>query len=657
MGRIRKLVLVFICVLAGFARAQYPGLPEGEDYERIEWQGGTDTAGIHWLIRQGNALIYDYPDSSVKLFAQAAEWSKRSRYYVGISKSLVNLGSCYVVKEDYNKAIYLLKKALPYCIVFGEGRYRELSIFCINISVAYFHLGKNDSAFAYLLKGLNIAERVRDTQQMIRIYANISGLWTNSQLYAKSIPYAQKGISLALQLQDSATLPQLYGIMASNSREDGGKSLYYLHRAFELATSEQQKKDMLTKAGATYLHNGMPDSAVFYLRKRIAMEDSISHFGDFGIYSNLALAYHLVHENEQALHYMIRALHMAERSGKRNLNLATTWYNMANILISLGRYKEAIAYLIPYSDLRDSLLSAGRNEAFDLLDVKYRTAEKDKKIMAQQLQLEKEQRKAARTNVWVAGIIVGLVFIITFGFIFYRDLRHKQRNQQTELLLLQQQKEMALLKAGIKGEEKERTRIAYELHDGIGGMLAAIKMNFSAVQERYEARYGLSELTPIMHMVEDTSDELRKTVQNLIPGVLLKHRISEALRIYCSNINATGKIKISLQLYGVLDNLSIDFELMLYRIIQELIQNIIKHAQATIAVVELEQGEGRYHILVEDNGIGFDTYMPGKGGFGLENLRYRVHALQGYISIESAKERGTTINITFDEEKVKTVFE
>ncbi len=646
-----KVCLLLLCT--NVISAQPQDYPLRSAYDNIEVYTERDTAAILDMIRKGNARLYEQPDSAILLFKRAADWSKANGYYSGIPKALINIASCYVVKGDYQKAIRIYKKALPYCIFFGDEQLRDLTSFCINISVPYYHLNKNDSALAYLLKGLDIAVKVGDTQQAMHLYANIAGLWTQNEMYDRSVPYAEKGIALALRHNDSARLAHLYGIMATNSTTDRSKSLYYLNKAFQLANSTQQKKDLLSKAGATYLHHGIPDSAVYYLERRLALVGAGEHFREFDVYSNLGVSYHLLKRNKKALHYMKQALAVAEATGKRNLNLATTWYNLADILISMGRYKEATQYLLPYADLRDSLLNAQRNEAFDMLDVKYRTAEKDKKIVMQELQLAREQRKAVRQNLWVGGIITGLVFIIAFGFIFYRS---KQRNQQNELLLLQQQKEMSLLKAGMKGEEKERTRIAYELHDGIGGMLAAIKMNFGAVQERYQALYGLEELTPIMHMVEDTTDELRKTVQNLIPGVLLKHSLGEALRIYCSNINATGKLKISLQLYGSLHHLSKDFELMLYRIVQELIQNIIKHAQATQAVVELEHNDGRFSIFVEDNGIGFDTTVPRKGGFGLENLRYRVQALQGYIAVESAKDRGTTVNITFDDEKVKTAF-
>src|SRR5690606_10316520 len=161
--------------------------------------------------------------------------------------------------------------------------------------------------------------------------------------------------------------------------------------------------------------------------------------------------------------------------------------------------------------------------------------------------------------------------------------------------LLQQEKEINILKASMKGEERERTRIAYELHDGIGGMLAAVKMNFGAVKQRYEHLYGLEELSSLMNMLEDTTDELRKTAHNLMPGILVSHSLAEALRIWCSNVNATGKLQVSLRVTGMDAPLPKDLELTLYRMIQELVQNIIKHARATKAEVDLAHRDGEIH--------------------------------------------------------------
>jgi signal transduction histidine kinase len=154
-----------------------------------------------------------------------------------------------------------------------------------------------------------------------------------------------------------------------------------------------------------------------------------------------------------------------------------------------------------------------------------------------------------------------------------------------------------------------------------------------------------------MSMLQDTTSEIRKTAHNLMPNVLLRHDLGEALRIYCEHINASNELTITLRLYGDLKQLDKSVELFLYRMSQELIQNIIKHANASQAVVELELRDDTMNIIVEDNGIGFEVNSS-YSGFGLQNLQFRVQALQGTLSIESAKEIGTTIIIQFDLNKL-----
>jgi len=615
-----------------------------------------DNAAIQEWIEQGNKLIYQDPDSAMVIYKKAFDYSLLNGYHNGICKALLNIGSCYGVKNNYRQAIYFYKKALPYFAMPLDTHEKVFIDFNNNMGVAYFKLGKTDSALTYLLNGLSNASRIRDTVRMIQLYANISGIEAGSGLYRKSMQYAQKAISLSVK--DSSCLSQLYGIMASASIGLGKKdqSLKYMHQAFRAATEKQQKRNILSKMGELYLAHSMPDSAIRYLNEWLAIAQKTKEPVTMDIYSNLGIAHHLLKEDKKALDYMKQALRIAEDPGNsdtaKNMNLSVTWYVMAEILRSRGRYKEALEYLFPYIDLRDSLLSAKRNAAVDSLDVKYRTAEKDREISAKLLLLAKEQQKVTRRNIWLGIAVAASLIIIAISLIFYLHLRNKQ---QTQLRLLKQEKEINLLKASMKGEERERTRIAYELHDGIGGMLAAIKMNFGAVKQKYDHLYGLDELSPLMNMLEDATDELRKTAHNLMPGILVSHSLAEALRIWCSNVNATGKLHISLRVTGLDDRLPKDLELMLYRMIQELIQNIIKHACATKAEVDLAHRDGEIHIFVEDDGDGF-AKASNNEGFGLQNLRYRVQALQGEIYIDTEEGKGTAVSIRFDDNKIKMAF-
>jgi signal transduction histidine kinase len=252
-----------------------------------------------------------------------------------------------------------------------------------------------------------------------------------------------------------------------------------------------------------------------------------------------------------------------------------------------------------------------------------------------------------------------MVVLVIVSAALYKKRQADRRLQQKEIHILKQQQEamqreqeIERLKAMMKGEEQGRTRLARELHDGIGGMLTAIKMNLSAARKKYPELARFDPLTEITFMLEDTGAEIRKTAHNLMPDVLVRKRLPEALMIYCEQITAHDQLQIDLQFHGAFDQLTKATELMLYRIIQELLQNILKHANATHAVVQLREYEGKLSLTVEDNGEGFDTEAQ-SGGFGLLNLRYRVAALQGHISIMSAKGRHTTIHLEFELENLK----
>src|SRR5690606_4014938 len=193
-------------------------------------------------------------------------------------------------------------------------------------------------------------------------------------------------------------------------------------------------------------------------------------------------------------------------------------------------------------------------------------------------------------------------------------------------------------------------RLARELHDGIGGMLTAMKMNLSTARRKAPELTLNPSLTELMHMLEDTSSEVRKTAHNLMPDVLVQHALPEALMIFCNHIHKELETELSCQ--GDFTQLDKATELMLYRMVQELMQNVLKHASATRASIELIIYEGKLLLTVEDNGIGFDANEENKG-FGLQNLRYRVAALQGKISITSEKNSSTIVHLEFDLEKLK----
>src|SRR5690606_23146509 len=156
----------------------------------------------------------------------------------------------------------------------------------------------------------------------------------------------------------------------------------------------------------------------------------------------------------------------------------------------------------------------------------------------------------------------------------------------------------------MEGEEKERRRIAQELHDGIGGRLAALQMYCSS--EEIANRLGVTHFKEISEMLESTADEIRDTAHNFMPDVLSRYSFSDALEIYCRQIAANNALDIQIQMHASPEFLSGSTQLSLYRAIQEVLQNIIKHAHATQATIQCNRDENDFKIIIEDNGEGFD---------------------------------------------------
>ena len=199
-------------------------------------------------------------------------------------------------------------------------------------------------------------------------------------------------------------------------------------------------------------------------------------------------------------------------------------------------------------------------------------------------------------------------------------------------------------------QESERKRIASDLHDRLGSMLSTVKLYFGSVEEQIEKmkeqnkeHYNKANL-----LLDEACEEVRKISHDLISGELLKFGLLPALTQLCKTIEGANKLKINLLFFGMDNRLDNSVEIPVYRIIQELINNILKHSKATDVTIQLNKTENNLNVVVEDNGIGFDIASV-KNGMGLKNIETRVNKFNGKLYVDSGKDKGTTtiIDITF----------
>ncbi len=262
----------------------------------------------------------------------------------------------------------------------------------------------------------------------------------------------------------------------------------------------------------------------------------------------------------------------------------------------------------------------------------------------------------ARNNrllTWLLGVVSLFLFITAlFASILYRNSKklvlQKELNYQQQLKETDQKQQLQLTKALMQGEEKERKRLAIDLHDGLGGMLAGIKINLSRLATNPLQQTPNADLTKIIEQLDLSANELRRIARNLMPESLLRLGLESALEDMCEAMS-TPRTQVSFQSFGLDGSIPKETQINIYRIVQELLTNAIRHAQASEIVVQCSQNETMFFITLEDNGKGFDAVAKKKpNGIGLTNVQSRVEYLKGKLDISSAVAEGTTITIEFD---------
>ena len=219
---------------------------------------------------------------------------------------------------------------------------------------------------------------------------------------------------------------------------------------------------------------------------------------------------------------------------------------------------------------------------------------------------------------------------------------HAQRIRE-----LEKEHRLVAMQSVLKGQEEERSRLARDLHDGVGGLLSGIKLSLSGIKGNVLlSEQHAQSVNNVILQPDHSIGELRRVSHNMMPEALIRYGLEEALENYCENLNLSGTIKVQLQTYGLEQRMEQSTEIVLYRIVQELLNNIIRHAGASNVLIQLVRENERFSLTVEDDGKGFDVKSAEqKGGAGLANIRARAGYLNGTVDIQSTPGEGTSVNV------------
>ena len=365
------------------------------------------------------------------------------------------------------------------------------------------------------------------------------------------------------------------------------------------------------------------------LRIRQLLKDS---FAIALAYSDLGTAMSEKGDYKKAAEYLTLSNRVANKVKYTELE-ANNYNELSNVAQREGDLEKAFEYYNKWNSYRDSLFNLERNKEWQRLNSQFESQRKEQQIAAQR------NRIRLQNYLFIAiGILIALASLLAYSY--YKRYRLKKETQLQSAIMQRQEMQA---RAVMEEEENERQRIAQDLHDGIGQMMSAAKMNLSAFES---AHSGLSDeqktnLEKIISLVDESCRELRTVSHIMMPNALLKNNLGEAIHDFVNKLSG-NHLQLHVYTEGLDQRFDSNLETMLYRIVQECVHNALKHAGATALDISMIRDKEGISGTVEDNGKGFRAELEGEG-IGLKNIRTRVAYLKGTVDFDSSPGRGTVV--------------
>lgn len=518
------------------------------------------------------------------------------------------------------------------------------------IGDCYSDLGAFDSSLVYLLEFDQLvdqhwSEYKIDAKLLLgELYRAMGRPEQSSQYQLEAIKRSEKsGIRMERILA-------LYYYLEDHRDEMHTESFQkYFEDYIELTANSNQEKTKGYSHVTMFLDGLSDDEKIGVLERAIDQIDQTGHHTSLLMYhSTLINVYISKYEFDQALPYAKEgkaiAIQKKDKRFESDFNFC-----LYQIYEGLQKYDQAVKSLYAHYSIKDSLGTIAMNKNLDELNVQYQSAQKEKMIVEQDLALKQSNYQR---NLLFGGLVMALWFGAFLGIYFWNRNRvaerlalQETRIKEQKIHQLEQEKSLLAMSSMIEGQETERKRIAQDLHDGLGGLLSNMKAQLHDIERRVDALTGTDLYGKARSMIDEASKEVRRIAYNMMPVALSRLGLKAAIEDLASRVTSHHDIAIDLQLLSLENRLEETIEVMLYRIVQELCNNVVKHADASTLMIQTTQIENDLILVVEDNGKGFDpSHTSTQNGVGMKSLSSRVKYLNGNLDIASS-EKGTCVTV------------
>lgn len=651
-----KLLLILLAIHSWsgaqlFAQTKYLDSLRAE----IDKHPGRDTTRIRLILNYTQKAVNENTTLMLPYVTEMISISKEQHYQRGLQTAYGTQTIYYADRGDF-----------PMAFLYADSTFRALegdtskkavtdkAYLHHNIGTDYFKIGDYQQSIAHYTEAAKILE-VYGPNVVSVVYDGMAEVYNKLLQHDKSVEYDKKAIASAEKAGKPSAVVSRYlnYITRLISREQFGEAELMLnkiepeiekhnrqthrilfHESKGLIQQEKKQfKEAIANFKQAYKYALVNDDAYQQLAILGPLAECLMdarQFGEARIYMDTLL--------NKSISYKMKTYRVDAYT------LLASWYE------NKSDWKSANEFLNRKLELLDTIMSDDMKEKVTMMETRYKVAGKDREIKSLEAEKEIQSLQLRQRSIYNSFLIGGALVLLVVSLLSYRNYQHRQKLQQAKIDELEAEKKLAATEAVLKGEEQERTRLAKDLHDGLGGMLSGIKYSLNNMKENLVMTPDNAQaFERSIDMLDSSIKEMRRVAHNMMPEMLLKYGLDTAMKEFCNEIGRTGVMRVTYQSAGIANStLEQTTSVTIYRIVQELVSNALKHANARNVLVQvhrLEQ-EKLLAITVEDDGSGFDTnVLKQADGMGWKNIQSRVEFLKGRLDIQSSPGKGTSVMI------------
>jgi two-component system NarL family sensor kinase len=556
---------------------------------------------------------------------------------------LKHIGSSFVFETNYPEGIRYYNEALE---IAKKLDYKlEIANINNNMGVIFNEIGNYKLSYMHLIEALNFFDQASVPEKKAAAYNNIGIVFQNLKNYTKALDYFNKALSPVISPGDTILTVSVINNIALchislNNYED---ALNDLNRAIALSEKVNNQYGLCISyqlKGNLYQSLNKNDEALeaYHVSTLIAQEANLTYQLAM---AELGTARVLLKQNKAEEAFKISEKVMSMADTLNSLVLKSDAHELlSDISEQMGNYRESLLNYREHIKTQEDIIS--QTVIHQIYDVELDYLDQLNKM--QKLELEKKELALSNKNTLLFFVSLTFVLLITGLYLVYQNHRHSQEVRLQKTIVEWTEKKS---NAALEAEIRERKRIGQELHDSLGHLLSLAGLHVSMQNRNDLPEAKKKELNEsLVKIIDDAFDEVRNISHNLAPSLLSESGLKGALKSIADRVNQSTGVKMTYDIFGLNGKTDELIENILFRTIQEIVNNTIKHASASRLFIQITQGNNEISLMAEDDGKGFNYEEVSKhASYGLAHMKSRIENLNGTMFIDSAPGRGTIINI------------